>query len=59
METGNSILTGLFVLLFITASVSVCSANTLCVSPESGADNYTSIEAALEQAHDGDKILVP
>ena len=58
METGNSILTGLLVLLFITASVSVCSANTLCVSPESGADNYTSIEAALEQAHDGDKILV-
>ena len=58
MRTGNSLLSGLIVLLFITASVSVGSANTLYVSPETGADNYTSIQNALENAHDGDKILV-
>jgi|GEM_PF-1639506 len=58
MRTGNSILSSLTVLLLITASVSVVSANTLCVSPEIGADNYTSIQEALEHARNGDKILV-
>jgi len=42
MRTRNSFLSGLTVLLFITASVSVGSANTLYVSPETGADNYTT-----------------
>jgi PGF-pre-PGF domain-containing protein len=58
MSTSNSIFLGFVVLLFITAGVSVVSANTLNVSPESGAGNYSSIQAALENARNGDKILV-
>ncbi|MGV8076478.1 MAG: NosD domain-containing protein [Methanosarcina sp.] len=61
MRTANSILSSLTVFLLITASVSVVSANTLCVSQEIGADNYTnytSIQEALEHARNGDKILV-
>jgi nitrous oxidase accessory protein len=58
MKTDHTILSGFAVLFLITASVSVGSANTLYVSPESGAENYTSIQEALEHAHNGDKILV-
>jgi len=56
MSTSNSIFLGFVVLLFITAGVSVVSANTLNVSSESGAGNYSSIQTALENARNGDKI---
>jgi PGF-pre-PGF domain-containing protein len=58
MKTDHTILSGFAALFLITASVSVGSANTLYVSPETGAGNYTSIQEALEHAHNGDKILV-
>ncbi len=58
MRIMNSILLSLTVFLLIAASVSVVSANTLCVSSEIREDNYTNIREALEHAHNGDKILV-
>jgi hypothetical protein len=54
----RSVLLGAVFLLVVTSTVSVVQAANLCVHPNGASQCYSSIQAAVDAANDGDQIII-